>query len=184
MPREKKPPKPKFEKVRIEDPDGAEVYRLLDEVRHSHHGETLDLAIMLVWRLNAKPDSSGLITYGRCHLLGEIDREVWKCDVLIEINADLWKNAGDGCRRSMLDHELTHIAMVEDSEGEQKFDGRGRPLLRLRRHDITEFFEVLERWGARTELQKALVRTCRQLKLFDEAGAPSEKAETPALAPA
>jgi len=48
---------------------------------------------------------------------------------------------------ALLGHELCHCDVARDKHGEAKEDERGRPIWRIRRHDIEEFDDVVDRHG-------------------------------------
>lgn len=49
---------------------------------------------------------------------------------------------------ALLDHELCHAApSLDDETLDVKYDERGRPVWRVRKHNIEEFTEVVERHG-------------------------------------
>ena len=76
----------------------------------------------------------------KCHghqALAEVRKLGLKCrvagrgDAEIVIDGDWWHNADEEEQRSLLDHELHHIAVVE-----KQTDDIGRPRLKLRHHDV------------------------------------------------
>jgi hypothetical protein len=47
----------------------------------------------------------------------------------------------------LLDHEMSHVAVAEDANGEQREDENGLKLWRTVKHDIEEFTGVVKRHG-------------------------------------
>jgi len=80
-------------------------------------------------------------------------------DVIIEIAYPIWEDATTNFREALMDHELMHIGLKVDGQGQiEKFDN-GSPKIYARMHDVEEFNEVLERhkqWN--TQLRDFLQR--------------------------
>lgn len=62
------------------------------------------------------------------------DRAAGRADAEILIDGDWWKDASDGERAALIDHELHHLGPKIDKRG-LKRDDLGRPVLELRKHD-------------------------------------------------
>ncbi len=176
----KKEKQPKYEMVDPKDEkEGKPLYALLSDLLAAHHEEIVDLRILLAWRIGAKPGRDGLVSLGKCNILNERNREAFSADVVIELNVDEWRKASEGKRTAILDHELTHIGRSEDKNGDLKKDARGRLCLRVRKHDLTEFLSIFERYGPVTNVEESFVRHARQLKLFSETPSKAEGDEKP-----
>ncbi|MGC6387749.1 putative metallopeptidase [Ewingella sp. S1.OA.A_B6] len=68
---------------------------------------------------------------------------------------------------ALVEHELYHIAQATDEFGAPKFNrDTGKPVLKLRGHDVEEFVGVVRRYGASVEVQE----------LVDAANRPAEVA--------
>jgi hypothetical protein len=63
------------------------------------------------------------------------DRALGQADAKIKIDGDWWKEADEDERRALLDHELYHFALKKSRRG-PTVDDHGRPLLRIREHDV------------------------------------------------
>jgi len=72
---------------------------------------------------------------GQCKKISLKDRSVGRGDAEIVLDGDHWKEVGDAERKAILDHELTHIEVKEDERG-HLVDDLGRPVLKLRIHDV------------------------------------------------
>lgn len=70
-------------------------------------------------------------------------------DSEITIDGQIWETLTDPQRRAIIDHELQHLIIALDKEGNAKIDDAGRVKLRLRRHDyqLGWFREVANRHG-------------------------------------
>ena len=73
---------------------------------------------------------------------------------VIEIGRDVWETLTTRERGIVLDHELMHFAGYDEK----------RKWWRMRRHDVEEFYEILQRYGAWSEELKALVKLTRSVR--------------------
>ena len=71
-------------------------------------------------------------------------------DALVTLDGDRWGDFSSLQQRAILDHELTHLELVEGEGGGVEGDDIGRPRLRLRKHDhqFGWFDAVVRRHGA------------------------------------
>ena len=79
-------------------------------------------------------------------------------DVLITINGEEWETLSRDEQRALMDHELTHVELKTDAEGNLSRDDLGRPKLKMRLHDhqFGWFDAVVRRHGkASIEHQQA-----------------------------
>lgn len=79
-------------------------------------------------------------------------------DCEIVLDGDRWYTLSDREKLALLDHELTHFELKVDRNGVPLRDARGRPMLRLRRHDrqFGWFDEIARRHGEHSvEVQQA-----------------------------
>lgn len=68
-------------------------------------------------------------------------------DFLIVVDVALWPPALSGVREQLVFHALCHIEQRTDEYGAPKFHDDGRPMLRMRPHDIERFEAELTRYG-------------------------------------
>ncbi len=68
---------------------------------------------------------------------------------------------------ALIDHELTHILVQRDGDGEVKYDDCERPKLKLRKHDaqIGVFFDVMERHEAEAIDTQVVAKLCQDTKV-------------------
>lgn len=128
----------------------TEPYRILSEVREEFHEELRGASIALAWQRSLKPDTDGHLVLGKCMKASDLQRELVDYDFVILLNSEVWNDEGFTIekKRALIDHELCHAAPAVDKETEeQKVDERGRRVWRLRKHDIEEFREIVERHG-------------------------------------
>ena len=94
----------------------------------------------------------GLRALGVCRVVNLKDRAKGMGDVEVCIDADWWAEADDAQQRALLDHELTHIRVMND------VDALRRPKIKMRKHDfeVGWFASVAQRHGdASGEIQQA-----------------------------
>lgn len=158
-----------------EDGGQREAYGMLDQLVGAHHPHLAEANIILAWQYGQKPDKDGLLTLGKCKKASDLDRQLHDWDFIILLNYAIWNNAefGRENRLALLDHELTHAQADVDAKGEQKVDENGRPCWRIRKHDIEEFSEVVDRHGiynhSLEEFAKSLL-TAQREPLLDNKG--------------
>lgn len=92
-------------------------------------------------------------------------------DATVRIDGDKWKDMTDREREALLAHELRHLELVTDDEGNVQTDDAGRPRLRLRPHDaqVGVFYDVAEWYGkdaADAKAVQALHAKWQALDLF------------------
>lgn len=127
-----------------------EPYKILQEVRDKHHGDTKEARIALAWKLRTSADKDGYVKLGHCLKVSDLYREYADYDFIITLNKEFWEDDAvtKEQRIALVDHELCHAAPTYNGEtGEHEVDERGRYLFRIRRHDIEEFHEVVRRNG-------------------------------------
>ena len=95
-------------------------------------------------------------------------------DVEIRLDGDLIKHMDEEQILALMDHEVTHIQVRENKDGEILFDDLGRPKIDLRKHDheFGWFDEVAQRWGESSmevKQAKQLVNQIRESYALDQA---------------
>ena len=128
---------------------GKEPYKMLDELITKYHPHLTNARIGLAWHVALKPDVDGHLVLGRCIKVSDLQKEFAEFDFIIVLNRQVWYNDQFDAPKKMalVDHELCHAEMARDAEGEDKSDERGRPVYRIRKHDIEEFTEIVRRHG-------------------------------------
>ena len=145
-----KPPKMKAVKVRAIDADAdPEPYRLLRELVAAHHDELVEARIALAWQYGWAKDPDGYLRLGSCQRVTDPLRQLAGVDVLIRLNADVYrlKDFGDAGRRALIDHELCHVARAKNDDDTGATDEMGRPVYRTVHHDAEEFVDISRRHG-------------------------------------
>lgn len=68
-----------------------EPYKLLQEVRALHHGDTKEARIALAWKLRTAADKDGRIVLGKCIKVSDLHREFADYDFIITLNKEFWE---------------------------------------------------------------------------------------------
>jgi hypothetical protein len=146
----KKGPKPKAVNYEI-IPDSAqsEPHKLLRKIQGKFHRDLDEAKIALAWRKALKPDVDGRLVLGRCVKASDLQRELVRWDFVILLNREVWQlpDFTADKKEALIDHELCHAAVALDADGEPKIDEKNRQVWRVRKHDIEEFGDVVERHG-------------------------------------
>lgn len=69
---------------------------------------------------------------------------------VVEISHDIWTQLDEHQRRALVDHELCHLYVDEDDDGELVLGTRG--------HDVEEFRSVIERNGLWSPMSQAFAK--------------------------
>lgn len=174
--------KPRPKKVNytlIREKDEPAMYEMLAELIAANHQETLGEAnVALAWRVGLKKDPDGLLILGKMKKVTDLDRELHRWDFVIILNREAWQDLDDAQRRALVDHECCHGSVARNKDGSVKKNDRGRPVFRLRKHDIEEFREVVERHGLYKHDLESFAAACaekRKAPLFaaDDGGKPT-----------
>ena len=128
-------------------PDESPEYERLAGLVAESHDHLANARIALAWNTGWKDDADGRITLGQCKKVSDLDRELHEFDFVIVLNREYWNAFNDAQRDALLDHELCHAQAKVDEHGEQEQDERGRPVWRIRKHDVEEFGEIVKRHG-------------------------------------
>ena len=101
------------------------------------------------------------------------DGMVAKPFFLISVWDFAWSQFNEKQRVALVDHELCHGTVAVNAEGETKEQEDGRPVYRVRKHDVEEFREIVERYGLwKADLEAFGVtagKAAQQAGLFDAA---------------
>lgn len=124
-------------------------YRLMDEIIAAHHPHLADANICIAWAHGWKADADGRLQLGKMKKGSDLDREMHGYDAVMLLNHLAWNAAGfsEAQMRALIDHELCHLQVACDSDGEAKLDENGRTVYRIRKHDLEEFREIVARHG-------------------------------------
>src|SRR5437899_4225239 len=128
----------------------GEVVELAAEVltKHSTHRPLLDAKVKIDFlfaypKYNEKDEPigdaikhHGIKALGLAGKIGLKDRIKGNGDAEILIDYEWWKEANEAQRAALLDHELHHLSVAMTKSAIIKTDDAGRPVIRLRPHDV------------------------------------------------
>lgn len=125
------------------------VYQTMDRIVTTYHPDMAahECRIAIAGHSGWTEDADGRLKLGQCKRATDLDRDLHHFDFVILVNTQAWERLSEEQREAVLDHELCHIALARDSDGEVKKDERGRVCWRLRKHDVEEFTAIIERRG-------------------------------------
>lgn len=141
-----------------------QLYEILHDLIEKHHVDLFDAKIALAWRIGWTEDADGNLKLGQTKKGSDLDRELHGYDFVILLNHEVFEIFSDAAKRYVIDHELCHCRAVFDEDGTQKTDERGRPVFRIRKHDIEEFTEIVERHGLITNKVRDFARVVLEAK--------------------
>jgi len=168
-----RPKKVNVQVIVPDDPDrDAKVpYELLAELKAAYHPHLEEAKIVLAWRYGWREDRDGHLILATARRASDLDNQLHGWDFIVELNSEAWHAAGFDRRQmsALLDHELSHCSVQIDDSGEPVEDERGRPVWRLRKHDVEEFSEVVSRHGLwRPDLERFAQAALAAQKAADE----------------
>jgi hypothetical protein len=103
--------------------------------------------------LNDALTKNGIKALGITRAVPLKDRALDRGDAEIALDGDWWKTASGDEQAALLDHELHHISLKTDKNGNIKYDDLNRPLIKLRKHEIEIgwFKCIAERHGSASQ---------------------------------
>lgn len=135
------------------------IHDLVKKVMADHHTDLLDcdveIAILVVRKISEDGEAFHALKHHGAEAAAKISLVPARRRLLVDHDLELvvdgltWDNIPAPSREALLDHELTHVVVQKDKNGQPKTDDIGRPRLKLRPDDyaINGFFEVAERHG-------------------------------------
>lgn len=90
-------------------------------------------------------------------------------DFIITISATYAAYADDWAFCALIEHELCHAAQDIDTFGAPRFDREGRPMFRLVGHDVEQFNDVVQRYGAAASGVDRMVQLANAGPIFGQA---------------
>lgn len=146
-----------------------EAYVMLDEIVAAHHPELAKhkCKIALAWNLSWSADADGRLVLGKCKKGADLERQMHGFDFVILLNQERWLEwvkdfGGEKYKRALIDHELCHAAVKEDKDGNVVKDEQGRTVYRIRKHDLEEFREIVDRHGIWKSDIAAFAKSCME----------------------
>lgn len=164
----------KYEALTTEN--APEVYRLIADLVKKHHASDLaDARVGAMYVYDVKPDRDEKTWWGKARKVAPKEQEYHRHDFVIELNYDVWRTLLPEQQRAVMDHELCHCGRAETEDGESVYY--------LRKHDLEEFSEIVERYGVkwRPAVEEFIRRATGQTEptLFDAVEPEAASAPTP-----
>ena len=121
---------------------------IFTEVRNKYFEEFNCLRFQYIWRKKPKLSREGLNIVGSVFRMSPKMRDLHGFDIQIEIHKDSFPKDKKG-RRKLAFHELKHIELKRDEDGEISVDKQGRIKYNLVPHDISilRFKDELDKFG-------------------------------------
>ena len=154
-----------------DDPERPVIEAFMRSAIREDHDHLVQAKIAIAWRVGFKPDADGKLVLGKMKVVGELEREMHDFDAALILNRETWAKFDDKQRAALVDHELCHLELARDEEGETLYDGHGRIKYRARKHDVEEFEAIILRHGCyKADLEsfaRAALASDPNLSLFD-----------------
>jgi hypothetical protein len=152
MPAPKKPPMVSQKLLaRTGEMDDTQLpYIIMDALIVQYHPDLVETNIAIGYNYGWKANRDAKIILASVSLFSDFDRQMHGKDVKILLNYNYWHNPAttDDNRRALMDHQLCHPRPVMDLDlGIVVRNDMGQIKYYLREHDISDFTEVIERWG-------------------------------------
>lgn len=154
MARRIKTPKVKVVKLEVvqreacaNDALAVEAYKHIDELVERYHPMLAKARLCLAWRRGEKLGPDGHLHLGKAGKCADLHRQLHEYDWVIILNRDAFGTFTPAQRKALVDHELCHCRPACTKDGTQKRDAQDKALWRVRKHDVEEFAEVVQRHG-------------------------------------
>ena len=98
----------------------------------------IDLADANIKYMKVYPNISKTVA-GRCMRASKELKFFSGCDYVIQMSGELWDTLSEDTRKVLMLHELMHVYVEMDAEGD--------PVYKLRQHDVEDFASILEEHG-------------------------------------
>lgn len=142
--------KPKAIKIKVVPrADAPDEYDILDDYVARYHDHLAEANISIAWHYGWKADPDGRLTLGKFKKASDLDYQLHNFDWVLLLNWNVWSKVAFTLeqKRALIDHELCHGEVARYDDGDEKRDEKNRLVWRVRKHDLEEFREVVERHG-------------------------------------
>ncbi len=141
-----------------------EAYAIMESTIAAHHEHLKKAKIAIAWNISWKPDPDARLVLGKCKKGSDLERQMHGYDFVILLNKEVWDKSlsefGNRLKWALIDHELCHAQVARDGDGEVKKDDQGRIVYRMRKHDLEEFREIVDRHGIWKSDIAAFAKSC------------------------
>jgi len=118
---------------------GEEVYTLMHELINEYYLNLRNVKIKCLFYDKLRK-RGGKVVLGTSEVVSPKFNYLTDIDFIISIYEDAWDIMVEEQRKALLDHELHHLFIDEDKEG--------NPVCKILLHDLEDFKEIIERYGA------------------------------------
>lgn len=128
--------------------DASDVERIAKRLIPLYHKHLAAARIRYLFRIGGAWKTGGKDVLGKAAKLGTQQQFLSEdFDAVVLIDADRWEELDPAQREALVDHELCHYVQATDKYEIPIMQPNGRPVLKLRAHDVEEFVEVIQRHG-------------------------------------
>ena len=108
-----------------------------------------DLEILFCFRSEPDFDDDGELVAAKASKMGTKQRDVFGYAFMIVVAHDLWKEMSKSQRLRLIWHELNHLQVQYDEDGNLMTDAEGRVKIWLQKHDLVvrSFKDEIEKFG-------------------------------------
>lgn len=132
-----------------------EIIKIAEELISNFHPDAAYSNICYMFR-SEHQKAGGKVVLGKCSKQSDKLKILHGFDFIIEFAHDIWQQLTDIQRQALILHELKHIEITESKEGELK--------LRVAKHDLEEFRDVVEIFGLYTQDLQAMASVIVEAK--------------------
>jgi len=134
---------------------GQDVIDIAQDLIEKYHTDAAFANICYLFKEKHKKQGSKIIT-GECSKQSDKLKILHGFDFIIEFAYDIWEQLSDIQKQALVLHELKHIEITEGKSGEIK--------LRIAKHDLEEFRDVVEIFGLYTQDLQAMASVIVEAK--------------------
>lgn len=133
----------KFNKV------DASIARMAESVIKEEFPDLQHLKILYCFRSKAKPGEDGLIIAGTARILPPKLQDLWEFHAEIELAEPIWEAMTPVQRKRLIWHELRHLKVETDEDGQPVLNREGRIHCWCEEHDcvVKTFSEEILKFG-------------------------------------
>lgn len=142
----------KTENVPVQYDQAESVEEIAKKLIREHHTELVNTKIAYLYK-NKPIKAKGREVIAFVSKCSGIVKAISKVDVVMIVSYPAFQPLNDSHKLAVIDHELTHLLIEEDSTG--------APKVRMLAHDVEEFSAIIERHGL---YQEDLVRLGRVIQ--------------------
>lgn len=150
------------------------VDNMMNAVLETFHKELVKVKLKIgILFVNSDGDEMAIMGHGvpclaKIRIAGQAERVFCNLDVVLMVDEKAWSDLNDVRRRALLDHEVCHLVVVTDKNGNVRSHDGERPRMSLVPDDfvLTGFHAVIERHGADALELVALQSTVESVQQF------------------